>query len=250
MVKLTLRVERSASGLRLVFHQADIDASGVTVALSEVESGTYVQADCEYVAGVGMRAVRILAVTAQAQPSPRTSIRALVDKREFARALAELATLDDARLRMDTTLLIARTAARIGQGDEAGAIQDLRDMLHQPGIPSLDIREAIERFSEKFGPTAMEPLSHDFVTWLEVRRPARAISFLSSVSPSLWPLDLLLAALSESIESDPPDASRVQSLLEAARTAASHDPRVSALWARAAARGLTTGHLSETPGVT
>lgn len=158
--------------------------------------------------------------------------------------------MGDSRVRMDTTLLIARTSARIGQGDEPGAVQDLRDMLHQPGITSLDVRDAVERFTEKFGAAAMEPLSEDFVIWVEARRPARAITYLSSVSPNLWPLDLLLTGLDEAIESDPPDASRVQLLLEAARSAASHDPRVRTLWARAAARGLTAGRLSETPGVT
>lgn len=247
MVTLTLKVERSPTGARLVFHHTEVDASEVAGALSEIEGGTHVQVDCEYVAGVGLRAVHVLAVTAHSQPSPKTSIRALVEKGEFDRALEQLGVLGDSRVLGDASLLIARACARIGHGDQAGATADLRELLTRAGVTSLDVRDVFERFSGRFGANAVEPLARDFVAWVEARKPTRALSYLASVAPSMWPLDLLLTGLEEAIAAEPPEPARVRLLLEAARSTASHDPRVRQLWAQAAARGLTAGRMSEPP---
>jgi hypothetical protein len=245
MVTLTLRVEQSPTGPKLMFHHAEIDAGEMGPSLGELAHGTYVQADCEYVAGIGMRATAILAVTAHSQPSPRTSIRALVEKREFARALEELEAIGDTRVLSDPALLIARACARIGSLDEDGAAADLRMLLGVPGITSLDVRDVFERFSTQFGSEATLPLAKEFVTWVEARKPTRALSYLSSIPVGLWPLELLLTGLEEAVAAAPPDPARVRQLLEAARSAAPQDPRVRNLWAQAAAKGLTAGRMSE-----
>lgn len=247
MVTLTLRVERALSGVRLDFHHSDVDASDVGAMLTDLESGTYVQAECEYVPGVGMRAVQVLAVTAYSQPSARTSIRALVEKREYQRALDELEAFGELRVRVDPTFLMARACALIGFGDQENSTRDLRGLLALPGVTSLDIHDVFARFTERFGVAAIDPLAHELVKWVAARRPARPLSFLTAVSPLLWPLDLLLAGLDEAIASDPPDPTRVRVLLEAARSTASLDPRVRTLWAQAASRGLTAGRMSDPP---
>lgn len=245
MVTLTLKVERGASGSRLVFHHAEIDAADVQPMLVDLDHGTYVQAECEYVAGVGMRAVQVLAVTAHAQPSARTSIRALVEKREYDRALTELASLGELRISAEPTLMIARACARIGQGDEEGAASDLKQLLSVPGVTSLDVRDVFERFTERFGIEAAAPIAKDFVAWVEARKPVRAISYLSSVPYSMWPLELLLTGLEEAIEAAVPESTRVVQLLDAARSAAPTDPRVRSLWATAATKGLTARRPAE-----
>ncbi len=245
MVTLTLRVEHSPTGPKLMFHHAEIDAVEVEPSIADLGHGTYVQADCEYVAGIGMRATAILAVTAHSQPSPRTSIRALVEKREFSRALQELEAIGDARVMSDPALLIARACARIGNRDEEGAAADLRMLLGVPGVTSLDVRDVFERFSTQFGDEATLPLAKEFVTWVESRKPTRALSYLTSIPIALWPLELLLAGLEEAVAAVPPDPPRVRQLLEAARSSAPQDPRVRNLWAQAAAKGLTAGRMSE-----
>jgi hypothetical protein len=247
MVTLTLRVERSPSGVRLAFHHSEVDASEVLAALADLEIGTYVHVDCEYVAGQGMRAVQVLAVTSHSQPSPRTSIRALVEKREYGRALEELESFGDLRVRSEPTFLMARACALIGSGDREGSTRDLHGLLALPGVTSLDVHDAFHRFTERFGVAALDPLAHELVRWVAARRPARPASYLSAVPPMLWPLDLVLGGLEEAIASEPPEPARVRLLLEAARSHASHDPRVRALWAQAAARGLTAGRMSEPP---
>lgn len=116
-----------------------------------------------------------------------------------------------------------------------------------PGVTSLDIHDAFFRFTERFGPLAIEPLAHELVKWVAARHPARPLSYLTNVSPMSWPLELILTGLEEAIANEPPDPSRVRALLEAARSTASLDPRVRTLWAQAASRGLTAGRMSEPP---
>lgn len=246
MVTLTLRVERSSNEVpRLVFQQSDIDSAIVQGALADIPSGTYVQADCEWIASVGLRAVEILAITAHSQPSPRTSIRALVDKGDFERALEELETFGPGRVESEPQLLLARCVARIGRGDEAGALGDLRALLAMPGVTTLDVRDAFQRFNERFGAAASQPVSRELVAWVDSRKPSRAMSYLNMVEPSLWPIDLLISELEDAVAAEPGDPARVKALLDVARSSASHDPRVRGLWARAASRGLAPGRPSD-----
>jgi hypothetical protein len=245
MVTLTLRVDKSQPTVRLMFHQGEIDTVGLETTLAEMPHGTYVQAECEYVAGIGLRATTVLAVTSHSQPSPKTSIRALVEKREYERALQELEAMGDARVVADPSLLIARASARIGQADQLGAAADLRQLLTLPGVTSLDARDVFDRFSTTFGSEAAEPLAKEFILWVEAKKPLRAVSYLSSIPPAMWPLELLLSALEETIEANPPDRTRVRQLLEVARSTAPQDPRVLSLWSQAASKGLTMGRLTD-----
>ncbi len=246
MVTLTLRVERSPNDVpRLLFQHSEIDAAIVLGALAEIPGGTYVQADCEWAPSVGLRAVEILAITAHSQPSPRTSIRALVEKGDFDRAIEELETFGPGRVESEPQLLIARCVARIGKGDEVGALADLRALLALPAVTTLDVRDAFQRFNERFGTAAAQPLTRELVQWVESRKPSRVMSYLSSVEPALWPLDLLLSELEEAVSAEPGDPARVKLLLDVARSTASHDPRVRVLWAKAASRGLAPGRPSD-----
>ena len=247
MVTLTLRVDRTANDVRLVFHHGAVDVGDLGPALAAVAAGTYVQVDCEYVAGLGLRAQKILAVTAYSQPSPRTSIRALVEKREYERALAALAAVGEDEVRGDATLLIARASARIGAGDLEGSTTDLRLLLAAPGVTSLDVRDVFEQFSRRFAESATVPLANDLLTWLEVRRPVRATAYLSGLPAKLWPLDLLLTGLEEAVAALEPDKEKVREFLDAARSSAPQDARVLSLWSLAASKGLTAGRGTEPP---